>query len=401
MKIIHVIDYFQPKLGYQETFLAREHSRLGHEVHVVTSDRYYPFPNYKETVEPLLGPRRLRPGVYKEGGVVIHRLKIIFEGWHRVWLKGLVREIESIHPDVIFAHGVENITGFRLARWKLRSQPNCRLIYDCHMIGRASRSKLAPLFHQAYRYILGHQVLRASDAIVAVTRETKEYMGEAYGFAADKTCVIPLGVDIDRFQYDPNGRKEIRSELGIDPDAVVFVYAGKIIPEKGPNLLVEAALRLTTENPQRKVKVMLIGNGPAEYRAKIESRVKQRMDNRNLLLQIGMVANAELPKYFSAADVGVWPRECAITIFEAMSCSLPVVVSDLPAAAERVAWGNGLVYKEGDVKDLCRAMKQLAIDESLRKEMGQRGRKVVEEQFSWKVIAQRFLEIAKNANWTH
>jgi hypothetical protein len=42
MKIIHVIDYFQPQLGYQETFLAKEQAKQGHEVYVLTSDRYNP-----------------------------------------------------------------------------------------------------------------------------------------------------------------------------------------------------------------------------------------------------------------------------------------------------------------------------------------------------------------------
>ena len=96
--------------------------------------------------------------------------------------------------------------------------------------------------------------------------------------------------------------------------------------------------------------------------------------------------------------MGVWLRECVITIFEAISCSLAVIVSDLPAAAERVAWKNGLIYEEGDVKALSRAMKQLLMNEDLRKELRQRGREIVEEKFSWKVIAQRFLELVKNAD---
>jgi len=399
MRIIHIIDYFQPKLGYQETFLAREHSRLGHEVHVITSDRYYPFPHYEETVGPLLGPRQLIARIYEEeDGVTVHRLKARFECWHRVWLKGLKQEIESIHPDIIFTHGMSSITTFCLAQWKLRNRTKCKLIYDCHMVGIASRSRLGPLFHSAYRHVFGSLIFRAGDAFIAVSGETKEYMQIAYDISGSKVYLIPLGVDIKRFQYNPESRVKVRFELGIGSDEVVFVYAGKIIPEKGPNLLVEATLRLIAESPQQKVKVMLIGNSPVKYRAKIESQLQQHMDSEDILLQIGMVANAELPNYFSAADVGVWPRECSISILEAMGCGLPVIVSDLPAAAERVAWGNGLVYKEGDVEDLCQAMRRLLIDENLRKEMGQRGREVVEKEFSWRVIAQRFLELARDVN---
>ena len=55
MKIVHLTSYFQPQLGYQEYFLAREHIKLGHDVWVVTSDRYFPFPDYDKTVKNILG----------------------------------------------------------------------------------------------------------------------------------------------------------------------------------------------------------------------------------------------------------------------------------------------------------------------------------------------------------
>ena len=57
MKIVHIQDYFHPALGYQETFLSREQAKLGHEVHVVTSDRYNPL-IYSENKD-LLGNRRI------------------------------------------------------------------------------------------------------------------------------------------------------------------------------------------------------------------------------------------------------------------------------------------------------------------------------------------------------
>jgi hypothetical protein len=51
MKIVHVVDYFQPQIGSQESFLALAHQRAGHEVHVVTADRYYNRPDYSKMFE--------------------------------------------------------------------------------------------------------------------------------------------------------------------------------------------------------------------------------------------------------------------------------------------------------------------------------------------------------------
>jgi hypothetical protein len=87
MKIVHLIDYFQPVLGYQEAFLAREQLRLGNEVTVVTSDRYAPFPDYMNTVYPLLGERIRAPGRFIEEGIPVWRLPVQFERRHRCWPK--------------------------------------------------------------------------------------------------------------------------------------------------------------------------------------------------------------------------------------------------------------------------------------------------------------------------
>jgi len=77
MRIIHLIDYFQPKLGYQETYLALAHLRLGHHVTVITSDRHYPFSDYASAFQKILGERKKKPGKFKEYGLDTLRLAAI------------------------------------------------------------------------------------------------------------------------------------------------------------------------------------------------------------------------------------------------------------------------------------------------------------------------------------
>ncbi len=87
MRIVHVIEYFQPKLGYQETFLARAHAQLGHDVCVVTSDRYSP-QVYTQN-RAVLGRRVVGTGTFDEEGIRVQRLKTAFELPHVAWLRGL------------------------------------------------------------------------------------------------------------------------------------------------------------------------------------------------------------------------------------------------------------------------------------------------------------------------
>ena len=101
LTIVHVADYVMPGMGYQEFALAKWNARHGHEVHMVTSDRYTPVPHYEDTWESFLGPRLIGPGVEQIEGVTIHRLPCRLELKRRPWLAGLSDELERIRPDVV------------------------------------------------------------------------------------------------------------------------------------------------------------------------------------------------------------------------------------------------------------------------------------------------------------
>ena len=57
MHILHIVDYFMPNTGYQENLLAKWNRKEGHEVTVITSDRYYPIEDYDNAWFPVMGAR--------------------------------------------------------------------------------------------------------------------------------------------------------------------------------------------------------------------------------------------------------------------------------------------------------------------------------------------------------
>src|SRR2546430_6066479 len=87
MRILHVSSWFQPELGYSEYHLPTAQQRLGHIVAVLTSDRFFPFPNYDATVGPVLGARVVGRGRRTEHGLSTYRLPVAFEYRHHLWLR--------------------------------------------------------------------------------------------------------------------------------------------------------------------------------------------------------------------------------------------------------------------------------------------------------------------------
>jgi glycosyltransferase involved in cell wall biosynthesis len=139
------------------------------------------------------------------------------------------------------------------------------------------------------------------------------------------------------------------------------------------------------------INVLLLGSGGAEYLDKMEHYIRNgNLEDR--FFWHDAVPNKELYKFYSAADVAVWPLEGSLSIMEAMACKLPVIISDTSQVNERVGYGNGLTYAGEDPADLARQMEKL-LDPDMRKRMGANGRKAVEESLNWETIARQFLEL--------
>jgi len=385
MKIVHIIEHFQPELGYQETFLCKEHAKLGHEVYMVTSDRCSN-ETYK-TNKHILINRIKGNGFFKEEGISVYRLRT-FELPHFVWLFGLERTIKYIDPDLIIVHTIPNITAIRLAFLK-NKQSKFKLIYDDHMVFKASISKLSILY-PVFKIFISPLIQRKASAFVAVATTCATFMNKKYGIPLNKITILPLGADNELFHFDDFARQDLRKRYLVD-DEVLFVYAGKIIPEKGPHLLIDAATHMKKNN--NKFKILLVGRGPKDYLNAMKQRITITNNEQYFIWQ-DTVPNRELYKIYSAGDVAVWPRQCSLSMLEAMAVGLPVIISDGSEVTERLRWDNGFSFRADDTEDLVRQMEKL-LDPVLRKRMGENGRRKVGNEFNWKFIASQFIELVK------
>ena len=354
MKIVHLIDYFQPALGYQETFLAREQLRLGHEVTVLTSDRYAPFADYDRTSRPVLGERLRTAGASREEGIAVQRLPVRFERSSRCWLKGLRQALSTLRPDVVHAHGAVKFSTLRAA-W-LKPRLGYRLLVDDHMHRvNLNTSRAGRLFYWAFRQCCAPMLRRRVDALAAITEETRTIVQEVYGLRCPAAQVIEMGVDIERFCRDETAGQALRHQLELQPQDFLVLYTGKVIPAKAPHALLEALPQCPAQ-----VKILFVGNAAAEYRRQLDQIITAQGLEQRVLFRPA-VKQADLPVYYSAANAGCWPREASIAMLEAAACALPIIISKA-GSSDRVRAGNGLEFPEGDTAELARCITQLATD---------------------------------------
>ena len=391
MKILYMVDYYQPQIGYNEYYLPSEWSRLGHDVTILTSDHYYPFPNYEETAGKLLGARRQKPGIYKQDKVTVIKNPMQFEVFTRAVFGGHESIINKIRPDIVIVNKSSSYNSFQAAR--LKKKYHYKLItYDAHLMSgynAVGNVAFKDFVYWLYRLTISRYMNKRVDKYIAVQEGTVDVMINLYGQKPVEH--IPLGTDPERFRYDITARRETRKKYQIPITASVGIYTGKIIPTKGVSILYEAFGRLAKKNPN--LHLLIVGSGGADYIKQCESLVDSKYLKRIHL--VGFKETKELYKFYSASDFGVWPLEESTSMNDAAACEIPFIANDEAGVKQRFKNDNALKYLRGDSRDLSVKMEYLINNPKEAKNMGKRGRELILNELSWNKIAKQYLSVIK------
>ncbi len=214
---------------------------------------------------------------------------------------------------------------------------------------------------------------------VAVLRR-KRYRGPV--------AVIPqFGTDADVFRPRPGS--EFRAEWGFGEDETVIGYVGRLVHEKGVDILVDAALPFLKADGN--VRLVLAGSGPE--RDALETSLKGA-GVEDAVRFVPWVPSDRMPDLMNGLDVLVlpsrttprWKEQFGRVLPEAMATEVPVVGSssgEIPA----VIGDAGLVFEEDNAYQLREALRHLIEEPRDRRRFGQAGRARVEERFSQRVVA--------------
>jgi phosphatidyl-myo-inositol dimannoside synthase len=238
------------------------------------------------------------------------------------------------------------------------------------------------------------RVLREATHVVAAG----EYVAAEAERAAGRdlpTTVVPPGVDVHRFRpLDMGERSRARAHFGLPAEGRVVVSVSRLVPRKGMDTLVAAAVRLRDHVPDLTVAV----GGAGRDRARLERLVRRSGAPVRLL---GRVPDDELPGLYGSADVfamlcrtrwaGLEQEGFGMVFLEAAACGVPEVAGDSGGAAEAVADGETgfVVRRHRDPAAAAAALSRLLDDPGLRARQGQAARERAERAFSYDVLAAR------------
>jgi glycosyltransferase involved in cell wall biosynthesis len=369
LRIAHVTATFPPYRGgtgnvcYYNTL---ELARRGHDVHVLTA---------------AMGNTTSR-NVRDE--VTVHYLReLVRIGNAPVLpsLPGALRGFDIIHLHYPFILGAEMVS---LAA--VRSKVPFVVSFHNDLIGDGIRATIFTL----YQLLSARLTIRRAERLCAVSLDHYESSHLRRSLKPHRPVAVelPNGVDTERFSPVDAGN-DMRHAYGIPADATLLLFVAALDRAhhfKGLDRLLQAMQMLPPS-----IRLLVIGDGdlrPVYQQQAVALGIAERV------LFVGAIDHHATPPFFRAADVTVLPssppESFGLVLIESLACGTPVIASNIPGVRTVVDDdSDGFLVEAGNIEALADAIRHMVRDETVRQEMGRRGRAKVEARYDWTQIGVR------------
>jgi len=309
--------------------------------------------------------------------------------FHLHYYPTLRRVMREVQPDVVHIDEEPyNLATFWAIRAARRSGART-VVFTWQNLQR----RYPPPFRWMESYVLSR-----TDVLLAGNAEGVD-VWRAKGYTGPVEVIPQFGVDPDIYQpiirpSRPSKPSVLlrRSARRPSQDEMVIGYIGRLVPEKGIDILLEAVTQLRGPWELR-----ILGSGPER------DRLEKMAQWMGILPRVAFdlpIPSTQIPYYYSGLDVLVlpsrtrsnWKEQFGRVLIEAMACQV-VVVGARCGAIPEVIGDAGLTFVEGDPANLRAQLERLLGDTQLRLELAKKGRQRILDHFTQSQIAARTVQI--------
>lgn len=299
----------------------------------------------------------------------------------------LISEIRSKKPDIVHVHGLQSegfygVLAARLAGCK-------KIVTTVH--GFAFDDNNTPKYKRfLFKNFVEPLTLRLSNKVYCVCE-----------YAAQRDIIKRnLKKNNCGYIYNPvpnmqvkENRNSIRNKLYFNDEDVVFAISGRIVKDKGFDILAKSIKIINQYGPNR-FKLLVIGDG--DYREIFEQELKSEIQ-RGQVVMVGQTNS--VADYLNAADAFIFPsyhENLPISLLEAGKMGLPCVVSNVGGIPEIIKNNvSGIVIEGFEPKMYANAILEIINNQSMRKFMSENIIKDIELRFSMDSFLKQLEEIYK------
>jgi len=292
----------------------------------------------------------------------------------RIYRRTRFRVIHACNPpDTVFLVG---------AFFKLFG---VRFIFDHHDLNpelfEVKFGRRGPFYEMVYHLVCLAEkwTYRTADVSIATNDSYRQVAIERGGMPPDRVFVVRSAPDLRKVELEPP-RDDLRQGR-----KYLVLYLGTMGAQEGVDLFLEAAARIACVRSD--VGFVIIGEGSEVPRLK---SMTADLGLTDVVRFTGRIPDADLARYLCTADVSVAPdpknpmndKSTMNKVLQYMAYGRPVVLFDL-TEGHRAAGDAALYARPNDPADFAAKILQLLESDPLRRELGQRGRRRIEEELNW------------------
>ncbi len=355
-------------------YLSKEFAKLGYDVHVVSDvENNCDLKNLKNIkIIPINLPnlKLFEMGFY--GYALRHLLGGIYSAKKAFFYMKEVKDFDIVHIRGQIPSFLLSIIPFRNNSW----------IYTLHSDPPKKGVNNYLIYKSAFK--LCEYTAKRVDFTIAVSENGRDYLIKKLKIDKDKVAWIPPGTDVETFKPLNINREDF------------CMFVGSLTKRKGLEYLIKA-IYLLREKDNKKLNCLIVGDGPEKQ------NLMKLVNKYNLNDQIkfmGIISDKKvLCELYNKSIFFVLPsitEGLPQAMLEAMACEKAVCVTKTSGIPRVIKDGyNGFLVEPKDPEKLREVLCYMLDNPDLCKEVGKNARKTVEENFSWKIIAKKTLEVYK------
>jgi glycosyltransferase involved in cell wall biosynthesis len=311
--------------------------------------------------------------------------EFIFSAAITRWLWQHIGDYDILDNHYLFSYASSSAGA--IARWQ-------GIPYTVRTMGQLSPWALnhSRLKKQIYTSLIERHNLNQAAAIhCTATGEAEDV--RKFGI---KTPIITLPLGVNQSLKIPDAKQKLRQIYNIAPTTPIVLLLARLHAVKRPELLIQALGKLAQEDCD--FHLILAGSGEPDYLTHL----------KNLAASLGLASRTSLPGFVTgkdkdlllfASDIFVMPsftENFGIAIAEAMAAGLPVIVTSTVKIGPEIAEAKAGLVVEGEVDALSFAIAQLLTSPNLRHQLGENGKQLVRNRYSWSAIALNLADVYRS-----
>lgn len=394
MKVLHVLEYSRPNIsGYslRSDAIIRHQRQVGIETQQLTSQRYQDFTELQEEVEGVVYERT------QASTSILRKIPFINYLHHINHLaKRIEKAVLANKPDVIQTHSPMFNA---LAAIKVGKKYNIPVTYEVRALWEDAAVDTGKTKEGSIKYkiikAIEQSAFEKADAVSCICEGLKADLIKR-GIPQEKLFITPNAVDIHNFQPLHQRDAELEEKFNLSGKKVI-AFIGTFFKYEGLHYAVDAMHEIVKQRDD--IHLVLVGAG--NELDNLKKQVKEQ-NLESFVTFVGRVPFTEVSRYYSLADVMVFPRESIrltelvtpLKPLESMAQYKPVIASDIGGHKELIEDNKtGFLFPADNASALAAKVIEVIDNKALLEEISEQGLTFVREERNWLNTAKQYLPV--------